>query len=297
MISVQQASVRFGDVAALADVDLQVKPGERLVVLGPSGSGKSSVVKAGLLPALRAGAVAGSEGWFVVEMTPGAHPFEELEEALLAVAVNPPPSLLEVLAGEHGIQRAVAHAVPNGGDAQLVLLVDQFEELFARAHPDVAERFMDALTDAVEAAPHRIKVVITLRADFFDRPLRHPGVGGLLRTATEMLTPMTPGELERAISGPAERVGARCEPELVSELIAAMADQPSALPLLEYTLTELFELRSHGDVLCGSAYRELGGLSGALVDRAAPLRRRLGAALARGLAAVDAGAGDATTAD
>ena len=242
--------------------------GSFVAVVGPSGSGKSSVVKAGLLPALRAGAVAGSQGWFVVEMTPGVHPFEKLEEALLAVAVNPPPSLLEVLAGVHGIQCAVARAVPDDGEAQLVLLVDQFEELFALTPPDVAARFMDALTDAVEGAPHRIKVVITLRADFFDRPLRHPGVGGLLRTGTELLTPMTPGELERAITGPAERVGVVCEPELVSELITAMADQPSALPLLEYTLTELFDRRGDANVLHCASYRKLGGLSGALVDRA-----------------------------
>ena len=247
--------------------------GSFVAVVGPSGSGKSSVVKAGLLPALRSGAVDGSDEWFVVEMTPGVHPFEQLEEAFIAVAVDPPSSLLEVLTGAHGIQRAAS----DHGDAQVLLLVDQFEELFTLTSPDVAARFMEALTDAVENAPDRIKVVITLRADYFDRPLGHHGIGRLLRTGTELLTPMTPGELECAITGPAQRAGARCEPDLVSELIAAMAPQPSALPLLEYTLTELFEQRGDGDVLRSSTYRELGGLSGALVDRAEAIFNELGA--------------------
>ena len=181
--------------------------GSFVAVVGPSGSGKSSVVKAGLLPALRSGAVDGSEGWFVVEMTPGVHPFEQLEDALLSVAVNPPPSLLELLTGEHGIGRAVERAVPQHSDTRLVLVVDQFEELFTLTHRDVAVRFMDALADAIETASTRVKLVITLRADFLDRPLGHQGVGRLLRTGAELLAPMTPGELERAITGPAERVG------------------------------------------------------------------------------------------
>ena len=84
-----------------------------LAVIGPSGSGKSSVVKAGLLPALRRGGLVGSENWFVIEMTPGAHPLEELEAALLRIAVNPPESLWPQLREDRrGLLRAINRTLP-----------------------------------------------------------------------------------------------------------------------------------------------------------------------------------------
>ncbi len=240
--------------------------GRFVAVVGPSGSGKSSVVRAGLLPALRQGAAPGSSTWFTVEMVPATHPFEQLELALLAVAVKPPTSLLEQLSGDQGIHRAVERVLPQE-NSTLVLVVDQFEELFTQSAPDEAERFIDALVDAVRDDHSRVRIVATLRADFYDRPLGHRGLGELLRNGTEVLTPMAPEDLQRAVSGPAERVGALCDPALVGELVAAVIDRPAALPLLQYTLTELFERRA-GNMLVTSAYRELGGVSGALVDRA-----------------------------
>jgi hypothetical protein len=102
-----------------------------LAVVGPSGSGKSSVVKAGLIPTLRQGGLPGSEKWFLVEMTPGTHPLEELETALLRVAVNPPDSLLTQLReDERGLLRAVRRILPADEDIELVLVIDQFEEIF-----------------------------------------------------------------------------------------------------------------------------------------------------------------------
>ena len=108
------------------------QPGTRgrfFAVVGPSGSGKSSVVKAGLLASIRRGAAPMSGSWFTIEMTPAPHPFEALEDALLGVAVDPPASLLEQLAGEHGLSRALNRVLPNDG-SQLLLVIDQLEELF-----------------------------------------------------------------------------------------------------------------------------------------------------------------------
>jgi hypothetical protein len=97
-----------------------------LAVVGPSGSGKSSVVRAGLLPALRRGGLPGSERWFVVELLPGAHPLEELEAALLRIAVNPPASLLEQRAAdERGLIRAVKRVLPEDPEIELALIIDQ----------------------------------------------------------------------------------------------------------------------------------------------------------------------------
>ena len=87
-------------------------------------------------------------------------------------------------------------------------------------------------------------MIVTLRADFYDRPLSTPASGSCSRRRTEAVPPLTPDELEQAIRGPAERVGVRPEPGLVAEMIADVAHQPGALPLLQYALTELFERRT-----------------------------------------------------
>jgi hypothetical protein len=240
--------------------------GRFIAVVGPSGSGKSSVVKAGLLPALRKGALPASDEWFVVDMTPAPRPFEELEGALSRVAIDPPGTLLEQLAGKpSGLRRVVRQVLPEG--SQLVLVVDQFEELFTQVDADQALRFVDALVEAVRNPHANIRVVATLRADFYDRPLRHRGLGELLREGTEVITPMSPEELEQAITGPAATVGVMFEPALVAELVTDVVDRPGALPLLQYTLTELFEGRSSATILLND-YHSVGGVSGALVSRA-----------------------------
>ncbi len=241
-------------------------PQGRLVALvGPSGAGKSSVVRAGLIPAIRDGALPGSERWFVVTMTPGQHPFEALEDALLGVAVDPPSSVLEMLL-DRGIADTVASLLPEEG-ARLLLVVDQLEELFSHAAPQSTDRFLSALAEAAADAHAMVKIVATLRADFYDHPLRHAAFGELLRLGTEVITPMTAQELEQAVAAPSAGVGVDFERGLVSEIVADMQGQASALPLLQYALTELFDSR-RGTTIRSEAYEELGGVSAALVRRA-----------------------------
>ena len=247
--------------------------GRFIAVVGPSGSGKSSAVKAGLLPAIRRGALPLSGSWFTIEMTPATHPFEQLEDALLNVAVNPPPSLLEQLVGDQGLQRAVTRVLPADG-SQLLLLIDQFEELFTQVDPATANRFLAGLVSAVTDEQSRIRVIVTLRADFYDRPLQHRSLGELLRDGTEIVTPMTPLDLERAITCPAEPLGITFEPALVAALVREVTDRPGALPLLQYTLTEMFDHARHRIDLV--TYEELGGVSGTLVTRAEGLLASLG---------------------
>ncbi len=253
---------------------LQTEPARFLAVVGPSGSGKSSVVKAGLIPQLRRGALPDSDRWFIVEMTPGARPLEELEAALLRVAVNPPASLLPQLREDaRGLARAVKRALPDGGE--LALVIDQFEEVFTLVE-DEAERahFLTILGAAALDSTGRLRIIVTLRADFYDRPLLYPDFGELVRARTEVVLPLAREELERAIIEPAEKARMQMEIGLVPEIVADVGEQPGALPLLQYALTELFERRD-GRWLTVQAYRSIGGISGALARRADELYDRL----------------------
>jgi len=248
-----------------------------LAVIGPSGSGKSSVVQAGMIPRMRRGTLPGSERWFVVEMLPGAHPLEELEAALLRIAVNPPPSLLEQLKeDERGLVRATKRVLMDNR-SELFLFIDQFEEVFTLGQ-DKAEitHFLNSIVTAVTDPHCHLRVIVTLRADFYDQPLLYPAFGDLVRRHTEVVLPMTPEELEMAIAGPAERVGVLPEPGLVQQIIGDVSTQPGALPLLQYALTELFDRRS-GRVMTLAAYHKLGGALGALARRADEIYNELDA--------------------
>ncbi|MBK8027062.1 MAG: protein kinase [Chloroflexi bacterium] len=244
-----------------------------LAIVGPSGSGKSSLAKAGLIPALWRGELPGSERWFVVEMIPGAHPLDELEVALTRVAANQAGNLNEQLRRDNrGLVRSAGLILPNDGlpnnGTDLVLVIDQFEEVFTLVG-DEAERshFLDLLYRVVVEPHSRVRVVITLRADFYDRPLNYAQFGEMVRSRLETIMPLSVEELERAIVQPAERVGVSFEPGLVAAIIGDVNYQPGALPLLQYALTELFENRQ-GRLLTREAYQSIGGTVGALTRRA-----------------------------
>ncbi|MBI1876819.1 MAG: protein kinase [Chloroflexi bacterium] len=245
-----------------------------LAVVGPSGSGKSSVVRAGLIPALRQGGLPGSDHWFIVEMLPGAHPWEELEAALLRIAINPPESLLAQLReDERGLLRAVRRVLPADESIELVLIIDQFEEIFTLVTDETTRAdFLNNLVTAVLDPRSRLQVVITLRADFTDRPLRYVDFGELLRQRTEFVLPLTPDELEQAITDPAHRIGLSLEPGLAEAISRDVGDEPGALPLLQYALTELFErsvgANGHSPLLSKKAYQSIGGVLSALARRA-----------------------------
>ncbi len=252
----------------LSPTDSVSEPARFLAVVGPSGGGKSSVVKAGLIPALRKGAITGSERWFVAEMTPGAHPLEDLETALLRIAVKTPDDLpAQLSADPRGLVRVLRRALP-GVKSEVLLVIDQFEELFTFVENETERNyFLELLAAAVRDPKSPLRLVITLRADFYDRPLGHADFGELVRQATEVVLPLTPEELARAICAPAEGVGASLEPSLTARILQEVGDQPGTLPLLQYALTETFEHRQ-GNQLTLAAYEASGGVLGALGHRA-----------------------------
>lgn len=249
--------------------------GRIAAVVGPSGIGKSSVVRAGLLPAVRQGAVEGSDRWFVATMRPGADPFEELATALLRVATRTPDDLMGLLSGDHrGIARVVKVLIPEDSDAEVLLFIDQFEELFTLVDDNRVRRlFLDSLVHAVTDARCPVRVVLTIRADYWDQPLRYGSFARLIDDSTVHVTALAADELERAIVEPAAALSGEFEPGLVSEIAADVTDEPGALPLLQYALTELWERHVSG-LLTRDAYRDLGGVAGALAYRAEELYER-----------------------
>ena len=253
-----------------------------LAVVGPSGSGKSSAVKAGLIPALRKGVVPAGDGrarsdrWFVAEMTPGAHPLKELELALCPISVDPPPSLVEPLRRDtRGLSRTIRRVLPDEEGAQLLLVIDQFEELFTLVEDEERrEFFIDSLLTAIRDPRSPLHVIVTLRADFYDRPLQLHSLGKLLKENTEIILPMSAEELTWAIREPARRVGVRLEAGLAETIVADINDQPGGLPLMQFALTELFA--QHQDrKMTRERYHAIGGATGALGRRADELYEEL----------------------
>lgn len=246
-----------------------------LAVVGPSGSGKSSLVQAGLIPALRRAGALGGERWTIAIMVPDEDPAAELTSAL---EVALPPARQTEKAEEPDLASwplLVGERLPVG--TRLLLFVDQSEELFTLTRDQAARaRFVAGLLAGLQALPGRLWIVAALRADFYDQPLRNPDWSWLFHQRLEIAPPLTPEELERAIVGPAARVGVTLETGLVTRLVSDVGGEPGSLPLLQYALTELFE-RREGRTLTLAAYQAMGGLAGALVGRAEELYAGLSA--------------------
>ncbi len=247
--------------------------GRLLTIIGPSGSGKSSVVMAGLLPSLQQGALPGSETWAYLDpMVPGKHPIEALG---LTLATHFPDrnftSIREDLEDDatRGLHVLAAQLVKRR-DSRVVLLVDQFEELFTQTEDeDERRRFIELLLAAVTEAHSPLIVLLTLRADFFDRPMHYPELGQLIDRHHQPVFPMELDELRATIELPAALPDIKLtfEGNLVGDLLFEMQGQVGALPLLQFTLEQLFERRS-GHRLTLSAYREIGGVKGAISQHA-----------------------------
>jgi WD40 repeat protein len=253
---VADAAYFFGRERLVADLYSRVVDSALVGIIGPSGSGKSSILRAGLLAALAAGALPGSEGWRAVVLRPGEHPGGELRRAL----------------GGQSVAQAVAGLSPG---QRLVVAVDQLEELFTIC-ADEAERtaFVASLTEAALDPERRVVVGVSLRADFYGRCAAYPEFAGQLSRNHVLVGAMERDELARAIEGPAERAGLGVERPLVEALAADIVSEPGGLPLLSATLLELWRLR-HGNILQLEGYRRSGGVRGAVARLAEDVYRRL----------------------
>ncbi|MGE5765411.1 MAG: trypsin-like peptidase domain-containing protein [Mycobacterium leprae] len=262
----QDAGVFFGRDAAVARLVDAVRRLELVALVGASGSGKSSLIFAGLLPALA------REDHVVAVFRPGKDPFHAVAAALLplldptlsrADLLLETPKLAEVV--RQGRLDEVIAQVTAALGRSVLLLGDQFEELFTLC-PDAEARrvFVDSLL-AVLAGPRldRTTVVLALRADFYGQALEHRGIAEALQAGSILLGPMTREELRQAIEEPARARGVTFEPGLVDRILRDVGDEPGYLPLLEFTLTLLWE-KQHGRRLAHQVYEDLSGVQGAL---------------------------------
>ncbi len=246
------------------------RAGRFMAVVGASGSGKSSVVRAGLLPALRRGAIGDSDQWYFLDFVPGTDPFRELAAAVLRVTGADHVDGINRMFGEPDSIVSIRSWFPPQDTSDLLLVIDQSEELFTRCDPRVVSRFLDELAKAVTHETSRVRVVLTLRADFLDHPLRHQNFAQVLKAGMLAVTPLTAAELEQSIVEPARRVGVTFEDGLVAEIVADVSNRAAALPLLQFAMHQLFERRSEQQLSIG-AYRKIGRVTGALAERAEQL--------------------------
>ncbi|MBN6056768.1 hypothetical protein JYK22_32875, partial [Nonomuraea sp. RK-328] len=263
---VEDAARFFGRERVTGELLERVTEQRIVMVFGASGAGKSSLLRAGLLAAIRAG----DRPWRALLFTPGAHPLEECAIHLARMVGGTPGPLREELAADpralHRLARQALDEEPPG--AELVIIVDQFEEVFTLCHDEGERaRFVDLLLTAARTGGGRCRLVLGVRADFYAHCTSHPPLLEALREAHLPLGPMTADELRQAVVQPAVRAGHIVEGALAARIVADAAGQPGALPLVSHALLETWH-RRRGTTLTLAGYEAAGGLSQAVARTA-----------------------------
>ncbi|AVH66666.1 nSTAND1 domain-containing NTPase [Nostoc sp. 'Peltigera membranacea cyanobiont' N6] len=258
----EQKEFFFGRKQVIREILAKFNEKPFVPIIGASGSGKSSVVRAGLIPELL-----NNRGWRVIEpIKPGFEPLEELRTAFKqcfkqankqkqfqTLSNNYPNNLPEIIENLPGAEK-------------LLLVVDQFEEVFTGgASQQEKQRFIDLLTQVVEITDSRLAVVITMRADFLEPCLQYPSLTQLIQTQAVFMPPLTGVDLKDSIAEPAKLQGHSVEEGLILKIFEDVKQEPGFLPLLEFALTKLWEKRDRNQhQLTLEEYEKLGELTGAL---------------------------------
>lgn len=228
-----------------------------LIVGGPSGSGKSSLVRAGLVPSLGAGVAPGSERWRCLIMTPGPDPMQALNECL-----EPCGGLTQLLErSESGYNH------DDSDEPTIVLVIDQFEEIFTLVDVPEKNQFLSLLATLTKAGSSNLKLTLVVRADFYAECAREPWLAQRITNNQVLVGPMTSNELRQAIVEPAREAGYALEPGLVSAIIEEAGSESGSLPLVAHALVETW-VRRTDNMLTLEGFQDSGGVAGAISQSA-----------------------------
>ena len=267
----EHAEFFFGRERDIQRLLEKLKATRFVAVLGASGSGKSSLTRAGLIPALKQGALPQSANWTICVLTPGSLPLTTLAAHLLHLC-NSQQTMLSMLdhliEDQRALYLAVALSLVNKKTNRMVLVIDQFEEVFTLCR-DEQERaqFLANLVYASSVPEGQCMVLVTMRADFLPKCAGFPEFAARVAAQQFLVSPMDADMLRQAIEEPARRVGLGFEPGLADKILNDVANQPGALPLLQHALLELWK-RRQGLTLTLDGYRESGGVTGAIAKTA-----------------------------
>lgn len=254
----------FGRRELVDDVLARLANARFVAVVGASGSGKSSFVRAGLLPGIQMPAPAGAE-LRVALLTPGEHPLESLAGTVSAALGGSVRLRSDDLRSDPD---ALGRATREPGGGPLAIVVDQFEELFTICRDEAERRdFVDSLIGAWRGPASRVTLIVGLRADFYGRVTRYPRLQEAVVAHQTLIGPMCSADLRRAIELPAAACGLLLQPGLAETVLQDLSGEPGALPLLSHALLETWK-RRRGSMLTLSGYREAGGMHGALAQTA-----------------------------
>ena len=252
----------FGREALVDQLVRRLRRDSVLVVGGPSGSGKSSLVRAGLVPVVADGALPGGEGWRVALFTPGPRPLGELHYQLARNSRGAVPTLDELRANP-----ALARHTADSGEP-LLLCIDQFEELFTLCDdPDEQAAFVEALAAHLDPADSRSRAVLVIRADFYGACARFPWLTRRITENQVLVGPMDRSELRRAIEQPARRAGLSIDAGLTEAVLDEAGGETGSLPLVAHALMETWTRRRH-NTLTLDGFRAAGGVAGAIAKSA-----------------------------
>ena len=264
---VEHASLFFGRETLTRDLLKRLSAGRFLAVFGPSGGGKSSLLRAGLLAAVGRG---DTGNWATILLTPGELPVTALAARVAALAGTAAESVRDnLLADPASLAPLIAGAMAgHGAAAELLLVVDQFEELFTMCR-DQRQRdsFVRALVAAATAAGTRSRVLLGIRADYYAQCTTWPELVTALRDNQVLVGPMGEDELRDVIVKPAEQAGAMVERALLATALAETSTEPGALALVSHALLETWRHSPPGRMTL-TAYQEAGGIPHAIASTA-----------------------------
>jgi WD40 repeat protein/energy-coupling factor transporter ATP-binding protein EcfA2 len=271
----EDADLFFGREGLVEDLLSRVRESRTVFITGPSGSGKSSLVRAGLIHALKQGAIKNlhSQRWLYETMKPGREPIKDLS---LAFSRLKGPDLTDYFlahANETDVLNKCAESVLSGQKNQrFVLFVDQFEEVFTQINQEEERQaFINMLAHAGTVENGRVIVLFAMRSDFVSNCATYPALNELLSQEFRQIGAMQPEELVSAIALPAIHVGLPIEDDLIARIINDMKGEPGALPLMQFALKDLFDSQqTKGGVIALTLedYLQQGGIQKSLEHHA-----------------------------